>query len=585
MQKEKYTNKYIIKRLLKKHIRPYYKQIWIAILVMLLVALCSAISVKMTQPILDEIFATKNKLMLVKLAAIMLLVSSIKGVAEFFQNYLVKSLGQKILTDLQMLLFDHLLHADLSLILSESSGKLLSRFTNDIALMRGAVSTLLIGFARHFFTVLFLIILMFKLEPNLSLVVFIAFPLAIYPIQLVGRKMRQILYQTQDKLGEYTSKLDEVFLSIKLVKSYHGEEFEALKAKKITDEILALFKKAIRLDSLTSPITEFLSGVAIAIILLYGGFAVINNTTSPGSLLAFITAFFSAYKPFKSLLILNVNLQEGMAASKRLFQILDTKPEIFDLPEAKDAEFVKPDISFQNVSLTLNHKTIFQDLSFGIPAGKITAIVGESGSGKTSIINLLLKFYKPDSGQILIENNNLSSLKSKSLRNKIALVTQENLLFDTTISGNIAYTTKATREEIILAAKKASAHDFIMQLPNQYDTVIGFQGYSLSGGQKQRLSLARAFLKNAPILILDEATSSLDAYNENMILDSIKDQVKGITTIIVTHKLQSIKDADNIMVVSDGNIVECGSHEQLMANQDKYYYLFEHQTKLSDLKV
>jgi subfamily B ATP-binding cassette protein MsbA len=544
---------------------------------MAVVACCAAVTVKMVQPILDEILFIKDKHRLLELAAFMLVVSIIKGAAEFFQNYIVKALGQGILTDLQILLFEHLLHADLALLQKESSGKLISRFTNDIMLMRGSVSTLLVGLAKHLLTVLFLIILMFKTEPRLSVIVFVIFPLAIYPIQYIGRRMRKTVYQTQDKLGEYTAALDEVFLSIKVVKSYNGEDFEVSKAKKITSEIYKLFKKATKFDALTSPVTEFLSGVAIASILIYGGFAVINNTSTPGALFTFITAFFSAYRPFKSMLSLNVNLQEGMAASGRLFQILDTKPKIIDSPNSVDVKFAAPGISFKNVSLSLNDKNIFEDLNLNIQAGKTTAVVGESGSGKTSIVNLLLKFYQPNSGQIVIEDKNLADIKIKSLREQIALVTQETFLFDTSVLENIIYTTQATKEEALEAAKKSSAYDFIMELPNKYDTLIGFQGYSLSGGQRQRLSLARAFLKRAPILILDEATSSLDAHNEGMIFNSLKKELRDVTTIIITHRLASIQDVDDIIVINNGKVVEQGSHQSLIEAQGEYYRLYEKQ--------
>ena len=575
----KYTSSYIIKRLIKNHIRPYYSKISLAVFFMVIVAACSAILVQMVKPAFDEILSTQNHKMLFILPSIMLIVSIVKGIAEFFQNYLVKSVGQKILTDLQVLLFRHLLYSDLTLMQTESSGKLISRFTNDINLMRGSVSYLIVGVAKHLLTVVFLICVMFSLEPVLSFIVFVVFPLAIYPIQKIGRNMRKTVYQTQDKLAEYTAKLDEVFLSIKVVKSYHGEDFEVAKAEKMTDEIYKLYKKAIKLDSLTSPISEILSGFAIASILLYGGYAVMNNTSTPGSLVAFISAFVSAYRPFKSMLSLNVNLQEGFAATKRLFQILDTKPTIIDNASAQDIVFTNPDIEFKDVALELGGKNIFTKLNLYIPAGKTTAIVGESGSGKTSILNLLLKFYNSNTGQILINGVDVKDIKTRSLRNQIALVTQETFLFDTTVAENIRYTTDANEQDIKQASQNASAHEFIMKLPLQYNTEIGFQGYSLSGGQKQRLSLARALLKKAPILILDEATSSLDSHNENMILDTLKKHHEFRTTIIITHRLTSIKDVDNIIVISDGMIVEQGTHQQLIEACAEYYSLYNKQIR------
>jgi subfamily B ATP-binding cassette protein MsbA len=578
----KYTSSYIIKRLIKNHIRPYYPKISLAVFFMVIVAACSAILVKMVKPAFDGIISMQNHKMLFILPSMMLLVSITKGIAEFFQNYLIKSVGQKILTDLQILLFRHLLYSDLTLMQQESSGKLISRFTNDINLMRGSVSYLIVGIAKHLLTVIFLIFLMFSLETTLSFIIFIVFPLAIYPIQKIGRSMRKTVYQTQDKLAEYTAKLDEVFLSIKVVKSYHGEEFEVAKAQKMTDEIYELYKKAIKLDSLTSPISEVLSGLAIASILLYGGYAVMNNTSTPGSLVAFISAFVSAYRPFKSMLSLNVNLQEGFAATKRLFQILDNKPTTIENISAQDIEFKNPDIEFKNVGLELGGKTIFTKLDLYIPAGKTTAIVGESGSGKTSILSLLLKFYQANSGQILINGVDIMDIQTRSLRNQIALVTQETFLFDTTVAKNIKYTTEGNMQDIEQASKNASAHEFIMKLPFSYDTEIGFQGYSLSGGQKQRLSLARALLKKAPILILDEATSSLDSHNENMILDTIKTHQQMRTTIIITHRLTSIKDVDHIIVISDGQILEQGTHQQLIDAKQEYCSLYNKQIRTKD---
>lgn len=577
---QEYSATYIIKRLYSKHIKKYLARISIAVLVMIIVAICSAMNVKLAQPLLDEIFAKQDTSMLMNIAMLMLLISVIKGICEFFQNYLVKSVGQQILTDMQILLFNHLLHSDLSLLQSESSGKLISRFTNDITMMRATVSTMLIGVARHLFTVIGLIIVMFKLEATLSAMIFLAFPLAIMPIQYIGKKMRAIVYQTQDRLGDYTAKLDEIFLSIKVVKSYNGEDFEVENAQEMTNGILKLYKKAIRLDSLTSPITEFLSGLAIAGIIIYGGLKVMAGASTAGSLLAFITAFFSAYRPFKSLLILNVNLQEGLAASKRIFTILDTKPVIFDTKEAKETDFATPNIKIENVSLKFGEKVVFQDLNLEIPAGKSTAIIGESGSGKSSIVNLLLKFYLPDSGKIYIDGNDISGIKIKYLRQQIALVTQESLLFDVSVAQNIAYTTKATQEEIKQAAQKASAHEFIAKLPQGYSTKIGFQGYSLSGGQKQRIMLARAFLKHAPILILDEATSSLDPINENSILHSLQKINANITKIVVSHKISSIKDFDKIIVMHQGKVIEQGAHDQLMQLQGQYWHLYNKQQKI-----
>ena len=290
-----YTPWYIIKRLMRNHIKPHLKTMLLAIFFMIISGGCSAIIIRLVQPAIDEIFITLNKKMLFLLPVCMVCISTIKGIAEYFQNYFVKVMGQKIVLELQFVLYKHLLSSDIELIQKESSGRIISRFTNDITLMRGSVSTLLVGLARHLLSVVFVIIVMFNFDPNLSIITFVVFPLSIYPIQYIGKRMRKIVYNAQDKLAEYTSRLDQTFSSIKIVKSFSGEEYEMSKASKVAGEIYKLYIKAIKLDSLTSPITEILSGLAIGGLIMYGGFLVMNGKSSPGTLLAFISAFISVY--------------------------------------------------------------------------------------------------------------------------------------------------------------------------------------------------------------------------------------------------------------------------------------------------
>jgi subfamily B ATP-binding cassette protein MsbA len=566
---------YIIHRLLRDHVKPYTKQIVLALCLMAICAASSAILVKLVQPAIDDIFLTHNKQMLILIPLVTLLLSSVKGVAEYFQNYLIKFVGQRILTDLQILMYDHLLKSDLSWIQNQSSGRLISRFTNDISMMRGAVSNLLVGCAKHFLTVLFLICLMFQLEPILSVFVFLVFPIAIYPVQKLGRRMRKVVHNTQEELGEYIAKLDETFHSIKVVKSYMAEDTEITRARAMVEKILDLYKKSAKFDALTSPIMEILSGLAISGIILYGGIMIINGTTTTGSLFAFITAFVSAYRPYKSLVSLNVNLQEGLASSRRLFQILDMKPTIKDHIGAIDIHFTKPNIVFQDVSLNFGNKVALERINVTIESGKTTAIVGQSGGGKTTIANLLVRFYEPSTGKISIDGHDISEITLSALRGQIALITQDTLLFDASVAENIAYgKPSASNKDIIAAAKNAAAHEFIMQLPNGYQTIIGAHGMTLSGGQRQRISIARAFLKDAPILIMDEATSALDLQSEWFVQKALKQLRLNRTTIIVTHRLSSIIDSDTILVLKNGVIVEAGNHETLMQNKREYYQLF-----------
>ncbi|WP_342269944.1 ABC transporter transmembrane domain-containing protein [Rickettsia endosymbiont of Orchestes rusci] len=617
-----YSATKVIKRLLKNFIKPYSKKIFLAIFFMIVSAICSANIVKSVQPIIDQIFLTHDKKMLLLMPFMITSMFFIKGVSEYYQNYLVKYIGQCILTDLQMKMYEHLLCADISFIQSQSSARIISRFTNDITMMRGAVSNLLVGCAKYFFTVLFLIIVMFKLEPVISCVTFFVFPLAIYPVQKLGRRIRKISTQSQEELGHYTSRLDETFQSIKIVKSFVGEKIESNRALLIVNNILSFYKKTSKLDALVSPIMETLSGIAIGGIIWYGGSLVMEGKTTPGALFAFLTAFATAYRPFKSLVSLNVNLQEGIAAAKRVFTILDTEPVIKDHANALHVDFTNAKIAFKEVGLNFQSKVAIKLVDLKLTPNKIIAFVGRSGSGKTSLSNLLVRFYDPSEGTILINDHDIKDIKIASLRKQISLVTQDTHLFDTSVAENIAYgktqlnsesfrqdefeeelsyrtkvrehrrmpknslvsgfpndAVNATREQIITAAKYADADEFIMRLPDGYDTVIGTQGTTLSGGQRQRLSIARAFLKNSPILIWDEATSSLDQNSEQKIIESLKKLRQGKTTLIITHRLASITDVDYIIVMKAGSICEQGTHEQLLANEGEYYKLYNKELK------
>ncbi len=566
----------VLQRLLREHVKPYSKPLSCAIFFMVIVASCSATIVKLVEPAIDKVFLTHDRTMLVILPLIMVGVYSLKGIAEYYQSYLIKYVGQRILTDLQMRMYSHLLAADWSFIQSQSSGRLISRFTNDISLMRGAVSNLLVGCAKHFLSVLFLIIVMFRLEPVLSLIVFVAFPIAVYPVQQLGRRIRKISTAAQEELGNYTARLDETFQSIRIIKSFATEVVEVSRAQQITGNILNFYKKTAKFDALTSPIMEILSGLSIGGIVWYGGLMIIEGKTTPGALFAFITAFVSAYRPFKSLLSLNINLQEGIAAAKRVFHILDIVPTIADDIDAKTVDFTNTDIIFKNIQLKFDKKIALRHLDLKLEQAKITSIIGRSGSGKTSLANLLVRFYDPDTGQILIGGHDLKALTINCLRKQIALVTQETILFDATIAENIAYgQVNVSEDQIIAAAKLADADEFISNLPGGYNAVIGTQGTTLSGGQRQRLAIARAILKDAPILVLDEATSALDPSSEQRILNMLTVlRGQGKTIIIITHRLSSITFVDNIIVMKSGKLIEQGTHELLLAAKGEYYKLY-----------
>lgn len=570
----------VIKRLLVNHVKPYKSEILSAIFFMIVVATCSAAVVWLTKPAIDKILVARDTHMLVIIPLLMLGVYVIKGIAEYYQGYLIKYVGQKILTDMQIQMYEHLLYADLAYVQSQSSGRLISRFTNDIILMRGAVSNMLVGCAKYFLSVVFLIIIMFSLEPFLSMFVFLAFPIAIYPVQKLGRRMRRITGDAQEELSNYTARLDETFQSIKIIKSFCAEKIESVRAKEITTKILTFYKKSAMLDSLTSPVMEFLCGLAIACVLWYGGFQVISGDMTIGELFTFIAAFVSAYRPFKSLVSLNVNLQEGLAAANRIFNILDTKPLIQDNANALKPDFGCPEIFFEQITLNFGEKEAIKLVNLKIEKAKTYAIVGKSGSGKTSLANLLVRFYDPTEGRVLINSNDIKDISVTHLRKQIAMVSQDTILVDASIAENIAYgNLAATRQDIINAAKHADADEFISKLVDGYDTVIGIGGCTLSGGQKQRLAIARAFLKNSPIMLFDEATSALDPESEQSIVHSFTNLRKGKTTLIITHRLASIRDVDKIIVMKNGEIEEQGTHEELINLKSEYYKLHNKQLK------
>ena len=562
----------LLKRLINSFVKPYYRELSFAVMAMIIVALSNSFHVLLVKPALDKIFVKLDKEMLLIIPIAMVVVGLIKALATFFQNYYMKFVGQRIVTDIQAKLYSHLIYSDLPYIQQFSTGKIISRFSNDITSMRASLSNVLTGIAKELFTVIFLILTMFYLNWVLSLLVFVIFPSAIYPIIRMGRRMRKISLATQEKLGHYTSQLDETFKAIKEVKSYHAEEHEIKKSNDILNNIFGLYVQSIRTESLSSPIIEIISAIVIASIIWYGGHEVIAGSTSPGSFIAFIGAFVAAYRPLKSLAELNNNLQEGLAASKRLFDVLDVDPQIINKQGCVDLLVTNPSIIFNKVSFSYNEQELFQNLSFEVESGKLVAFVGGSGSGKTTITNLLLRFYEINSGNILIDRQNIQNVSLESLRTQVSMVSQDILLFDDTIAANIGYgKIGASIEEIKEASKAAAADDFISKLPDGYNTIIGQSGFKLSGGQKQRLSIARAILKNSPIIIFDEATSALDTISEQAIQKTIMTLRKnGRTIIIIAHRLSTIIDSDLIYVLDKGKIIAFGMHQELL-NSSPYY--------------
>jgi subfamily B ATP-binding cassette protein MsbA len=439
--------------------------------------------------------------------------------------------------------------------------------------MRNAVTNGLTGIGKNLLTLVLLIALMFMQDVKLASIVILVFPFAAVFVAWVGRRLRKISKNTQHETGSLMGILTQIFQGIRQVKAYNMEDFERQQAGTAINKVRDLVIKGVRVGTLSTPFNEMLVGIAVAGVIIYGGKQVVSGGLTVGQLTSFIAAFSLAYEPMKRLAKLNNTFQMGLGASERVFEMLDTVPQISEDQNAKELNVKKPKIVFKDVYFRYDdsEETILNGISFEMPAGSVTALVGPSGSGKTTILNLIPRFYDVDEGAVTISGKNVKDLTLRSLRDHIALVSQDIMIFRATARDNIAYGRKdAHEEDIIKAAKAAAAHDFIMDLPQGYDTELGEHGVKLSGGQKQRIAIARAVLRNAPILLLDEATSSLDTESEKIIQEALQKLQRGRTTLIIAHRLSTIQNADQIITLEKGHIVETGTHKDLLQEEGLY---------------
>ncbi|MBX9620598.1 MAG: ATP-binding cassette domain-containing protein [Alphaproteobacteria bacterium] len=567
----------LVRRLWREHIKPFHWYIWGGLLCMAIAALTTASLAKMLQPLFDDVFVAKNEGMLFQVALLVLGIFILKGLSSFGESVSLVYVGQKIIGNIQKRLFDHFIDADLAYFHAHSSGGLVSRVVNDVNLMRNAVTTALTGIGKDTLSLLFLIALMFYQDWLLASLAFFVFPVALLPIVKIGKKMRKVSSNTQEEMGGFTILLHQVFQGMRIVKSYAMETYEKKRAHHLINILSRLNIKGGRVRAASHPIMETLGGIAIVIVILYGGSQVIAGNRTTGTFISFITALLLAYEPLKRLANLNANLQEGLAAAVRVFNAIDLKPSVVDLPGASPLHIHKGKISLKSIDFSYSRgKKVLNTVSLEVPAGKRIALVGPSGSGKSTLLNLISRFYEVTSGTISIDDVNIQKVTLASLRSQISLVSQEVILFDDTIRANIAYGRwDASEDDIIKAAKAAAAHEFILQLPERYDTFVGEQGIRLSGGQRQRLSIARAMLKNAPILLLDEATSSLDTESEHQVQTALNRLMEGRTTVVVAHRLSTVMDADKIYVIEQGSVTEEGTHQELLKNKKTYARLVD----------
>ena len=572
---------FLMGRLWHDAIRNYVGWIGLAVIFMIITAAATSFTAYLMKPVIDDVFVKQDEARLWVVAFLVLATFFTKSVASYAQAMLMHFVGLRIISDMQNRLFNHLSLMDLAFFHHHATGTLISRFTNDIHQMKVAVSNGLTGVGKDLMSLIGLVFVMFLQDLELALATFFVFPIAIYPIVRIGKRMRKVTANTQKEIGLFLTILNQTFQGIRMIKAYSMEAYESVRVANNVETIRRLNMKAARIQTMARPIMEFLGGLAIFVVIIYGGFRVIEGVTTQGAFFSFITALLMAYDPMKRLANLNASIQAGLAGADRLYWLFDQTPAINDSPSARDLGSVCGDIKFENVSFSYTDgRSALSNISISVRAGQKAALVGPSGAGKSTILNLIPRFYDVDKGKVSIDGNDVRDIKISALFKNIALVSQEITLFDDTVAANIGFgRAGATENEIKKAAQHAAAHDFIMALPDGYQTIVGEQGFKLSGGQRQRLAIARAMLKDAPILLLDEATSALDTESERQVQAALDILMQHRTTIVIAHRLSTIANVDTIFVVDNGRIVGQGSHSELMARGGTYQTLYDMQFK------
>ena len=573
----------IYKRLLL-YVKPYRLRFYTAVVMNIAFAGATGGLAYLVKPLINNIVSSENLKRLTMVTIVVVGVNILRALTNVIGTYFMRYTGLRVITDIRDQLYSHIQSLPLKFFSDHHTGLLTSRITNDVNLVTIAVTDAVEAGVKETFTILALITVVFVQDWTLALIAFSVFPLMAYPISRLSKSMRKISTRGQVKTADITSVLMETFSGARIVKAFGMEEYES---KRFGEENLKLFKTLVRrawIRAISAPIMEIIGTIGFAFFLWYGGYRSIGDPSFFGTYVSIITALMLIYPSVRALTRLNNNIQEAIAASIRIFDVLDTKSDIIDKPDAAPLDGIKKGISFDDVSFKYDDEEVLEDINFDVRAGEVVAFVGMSGGGKTTLVNLIPRFYDVIDGAIRIDGKDIRDVTLKSLRAHIGMVTQQTILFSDTIRDNIAYGNKnRPQEDIEEAARAANAHKFIEKFPEGYDTFIGEQGMRLSGGERQRISIARAILKDAPILVLDEATSSLDTESEMEVQKALENLMKGRTTFVIAHRLSTIKYANRIMVVVNGKIVEEGTHDELLKRSGEYKKLYDMQFRDMDI--
>lgn len=558
----------------------YWRRLVIAAIASMGVGAMDGAFAWMVEPLLKKIFAEKQLFILTLLPLGILILFVFRGVCRFLNDYFMKTAGQLAVQKIRNDIYERSMGLSLGFFNKQSTGVLMSRILNDVNAMQDGIANIITGVFRDGFSAIALLGVIFYRNWQLALISFLVIPATVYPAQLIGKRIKRLSRLGQEKMGDVSSVLQETFSGVKVIKAFGLEEREVRKFKGKNSEFYDYVRKSIKYEALTAPLMEGITSLGVAGVIWFGGYSVISGKMTSAELFSFITAMALVYSPVRKLINSYNILQRSMGAAERVFEIIDQKPDIVDPPDPLPINRAEGLVMFDSVSFSYDSEPVLQEITIKAEKGQIIALVGQSGGGKTTLVSLLTRFYDVTAGAVLIDGIDIRRLSIKDLLRQVALVDQETILFNDTIANNIRYgNSDATDAEVEAAASAAYAHDFVLEMPEGYRTNIGDRGVRLSGGQRQRLCIARAILKDAPILILDEATSALDTESEQMVQSALNNLMKNRTTFVIAHRLSTILHADRIVVLESGRVAESGTHSELIARDGMYSKLYSMQFK------